>query len=85
MGLILFLLTVQVDSLSLERAIDIALAQSPVYYESKHSYEKSRILFYQTLANLLPTVNASASYSTSGYRQLNFCDWQAVARESNFT
>ncbi len=65
MGLILLLLTVQVDSLSLERAIDIALAQSPVYYESKHSYEKSRILFYQTLANLLPTVSASASYSTS--------------------
>jgi outer membrane protein TolC len=65
MPLVLLLLVAEVDSLSLERAIDIALAQSPVYYESKYSYEKSRILFYQTMANLLPTVSASATYSTS--------------------
>ena len=71
MALILLLLTAQVDSLSLERAIDIALGQSPVYYESKYSYEKSRILFYQTLANLLPTISASATYSTSEVQDIS--------------
>jgi outer membrane protein TolC len=65
MVFVLLLLASQVDSLSLEQAIDIALAQSPAYYESKYSYEKSRILYYQTLANVLPTVSAVATYTTS--------------------
>lgn len=65
MAMILLFFMAQVDSLSLDQAIDMTLLQSPVYYESKYSYEKSRIFFYQTLADLLPSVSASASYTTS--------------------
>ena len=61
--MIIFLLFAQVDSLSLDRAIDLAFSNSPVYYESKISLDKSRILFYQTLSNLLPTISANASYT----------------------
>jgi outer membrane protein TolC len=53
----------QVDSLSMEQVIDIALSQSPAYYESKTSLDKSRIQFYQTLSNLLPTLSATAEYT----------------------
>jgi len=61
--MIIFLLFAQVDSLSLDQAIDLAFSNSPVYYESKISLDKSRILFYQTLSNLLPTISANASYT----------------------
>ncbi len=63
--MLVFLFFSQVDSLSLDQTIDLALAQSPTYYESKISLEKSRILFYQTLANLLPTVATTATYTRS--------------------
>jgi len=65
--MIIFLLLTQVDSLSLEQAIDLALAKSPYYHESKLSFEKSRIQFYQTLSNLLPTVSSKLSYTKSEY------------------
>lgn len=71
MAMILLLLVSQVDSLSLDEAIDMTLIQSPVYYESKYSYEKSRIFFYQMLADLLPAVSASASYTTSEVEDLS--------------
>ncbi len=61
--MILFLLLSQVDSLSMDKAIDIAFSNSPSYYESKISLDKSRILFYQTLANLLPTVSVTGTYT----------------------
>ncbi len=64
--MILFLLSAQVDSLSLEQAIDIALSQSPAYYESKVSLDKSRIQFFQAFSNLLPTFSASAQYTKYG-------------------
>ena len=38
--MILFLLLSQVDSLSLNQAIDIAFSNSPSYYESKISLDK---------------------------------------------
>ncbi len=64
--MILLLILAQVDSLSLEQALDIALSQSPAYNESKVSLDKSRIQFYQTFSNLLPTFSASAQYTAYG-------------------
>lgn len=64
----IFLLLLQVDSLSLDQAIDVAFANSPTYYESKISFDKSRILFYQSLANLLPTVSTTGTYTRSEYQ-----------------
>lgn len=61
--MIILLLFAQVDSLSMDQAIDQLLAQSPAYYEAKVSLEKSRILFYQTLSSLLPTISTTASYT----------------------
>ncbi|MCK4250111.1 TolC family protein [candidate division WOR-3 bacterium] len=61
--MILFLFLAQVDSLSMDKAIDIAFSNSPSYYESKISLDKSRILYYQTLANLLPTVSVTGTYT----------------------
>ncbi len=63
--MIVFFLLAQVDSLSLNQTIDLALANSPSYYESRLSLSKSRILFYQTLATLLPTVTTTGSYTRS--------------------
>lgn len=67
--MILFLLFLSIDSLSLNQAIDRAFAQSPTYYESRITFDKSRIRFYQSLSNLLPTVSTSATYTTSEYRE----------------
>lgn len=64
--MILLVIMAQVDSLSLEQAMDIALSQSPAYNESKVSLNKSRIQFYQTFSNLLPTFSASAQYTEYG-------------------
>ncbi|KPJ72923.1 hypothetical protein AMJ52_04610 [candidate division TA06 bacterium DG_78] len=61
------LLFLQIDSLSLNEAIDIAFSQSPTYYESKIALDQSRILFYQSLSNLLPTVSVTADYTKSEY------------------
>lgn len=61
--MILFLMLAQVDSLSIEQAIDIALSQSPTYHESKASLDKSHIQFYQALSNVLPTLSAGIQYS----------------------
>ena len=67
--MMLFMLFSQIDSLSLAQAVDIALSQSPSYYESKTSLDKSRIQFYETLSNLLPTLSATAEYT--GYESNN--------------
>lgn len=66
--MLIFLLLFQVDSLSLNEAIDIAFMQSPAYNEAKVTFEKSRIIFYQTLATLLPTISASGTYTNSEYQ-----------------
>jgi outer membrane protein len=47
----------------MEQAIDIAMSRSPVYSESKVSLDKTRIQFYQTLSDMLPTLSATAQYS----------------------
>jgi outer membrane protein TolC len=66
--MLVFLLFFQIDSLSLNEAIDMALAQSPAYYEARTTFEKSRILYYQTLTSLLPTISASGTYTNSEYQ-----------------
>lgn len=63
--MIFLLIFAQVDSLSLDDAIDVALRQSPSYYESKIALDQSRILFYQSLSALLPTVAVSGSYTVT--------------------
>lgn len=66
--MILLLLFTQVDSLSIDQAIDRAIANSPIYGESRVSLEKSRIQFYEILAELLPTAYVTGSYTKSEYR-----------------
>lgn len=65
--LILFLFF-QIDSLSLDEAIERIFVASPAYYESKVTLEKSRIFFYQAFSNLLPTLSASGQYSKTEFQ-----------------
>ncbi|MBE0433557.1 TolC family protein [candidate division WOR-3 bacterium] len=66
--MILFLLLIQVDSLSVEQALDRAFKNSPVIGESRASMDRSRIQFYQILAELLPTAYVTARYTKSEYQ-----------------
>ena len=66
--MLIFLLFFQIDSLSLNQAIDMAFIQSPAYHEAKVTFAKSRILYYQTLVRLLPTISASGTYTNSEYQ-----------------
>jgi outer membrane protein TolC len=66
--MLLFALFLQVDSLSMNEAIDLALENSPIYYESRVSYEKSRLQFYEILTELLPTMRVAGSYTKSEYQ-----------------
>jgi outer membrane protein TolC len=66
--MILLLLFLEVDSLSMNEAIDLALGNSPIYHESRVSLEKSRIQFYEVLTELLPTARVAASYTKSKYQ-----------------
>lgn len=63
--MIFLMLFAQIDSLSLDEAIDIALQQSPSYYESKITLDQSRIQFYQSLSALLPTITVSGTYTVT--------------------
>jgi outer membrane protein TolC len=63
--MLFLLICTQIDSLSLNDAIDAALRQSPSYYESKIALDQSRILFYQSLSRLLPTVTVSGTYTVT--------------------
>jgi len=65
--MIFLLLFAEIDSLSINQAIDIAFENSPVYGESRVSLEQSRIQFYQVLAELLPTAYVTGSYTRSDY------------------
>ncbi len=66
--MIILFLFLQVDSLSLNQAIDYALAESPAYNESRASLSKVRIQFYQSLSNLLPTITTQARYTKSNFQ-----------------
>lgn len=66
--MIFLLLFAQVDSLSMDQAIDKALANSPIYGESRVSLEKSRIQFYQVLTELLPNAYVTGTYTKSDFQ-----------------
>jgi outer membrane protein TolC len=69
--MILLLFLAQIDSLSIDQAISRALENSPVYGESRVSMEKSRVQFYQVLAELLPTAYVTGTYTKSDYQGLS--------------
>ncbi len=73
--MILLALFLQVDSISMSQAIDIAFQNSPVYYESRVALDKSRIQFYQSLSNLLPTLNVTGTYTKSEFGDLTSTDY----------
>ncbi|UCD19042.1 MAG: TolC family protein [candidate division WOR-3 bacterium] len=58
---------IQIDSVSIDQAIEIALENSPIYGESRVSLDQSRIQFYQVLTELLPTVYATGTYTKTEY------------------
>jgi outer membrane protein len=66
--MIFLLIFAQIDSISMNQAIDRALANSPIYGESRVSLDKSRIQFYQVLAELLPTAYVTGTYTKSEYQ-----------------
>jgi outer membrane protein TolC len=68
--MIFLLLFAQVDSLSMDQAIDQALANSPIYGESRVSLEKSRIQFYEVLTGLLPSAYVTGTYTRSDFQGL---------------
>ncbi len=69
MWLILVLIT-QIDTLTLEQAIDIGLSKSPIYLESRETLAKSRIQFYKALSYLLPTTSTTGSWTKSEYNNI---------------
>lgn len=67
---ILIFLTFEIDSLSLNQVIDIALRQSPNYLESRETLTKSRVQFYQALSFLLPTNTTTGTWAHSEFNNL---------------
>jgi outer membrane protein TolC len=61
------LLCLQVDSLSLDQALARVMTANLAYQESKITLDKSRIAFYQSLCNLLPTVSTTGSFTKNQY------------------
>jgi outer membrane protein len=76
--MIFLLLFAQFDSLSADQAIDVALQNSPIYNESRVALEKSRIQFYQSLANLLPTINVTGTYTKSEFGSLTSSEYSGT-------
>jgi len=73
--MLILALFLQVDSLSVSQAIDIAFQNSPIYYESRATLDKSRIQFYQSLANLLPTISVTGTYTKSEFQSVTTSDY----------
>jgi outer membrane protein TolC len=69
MWLIILLLT-QIDTLSIQEALDMALKRSPSYLESRETLAKSRVQFYKALSYLLPTTSTTGSWTKSEYQNL---------------
>jgi len=80
--MIFLLLFTQIDSLSIDQAIDVALQNSPIYGESRASFDQTRIRFYQVLAELLPTVNVSGTYTNSEYQGLESSGYEGSVQVS---
>ena len=69
--MLILLICLQIDSLSLDQALIRTIHSSPVYQESKITLDKSRIAFFQSLCELLPTVSTSLNYSKTQYPGLD--------------
>lgn len=82
MGMLIICLFVQIDSLSLNQVINIALRQSPSYLESREALAKSRVQLYQTLSFLLPTNTTSANWTHS---ELNGLTTEKYTGSTNFS
>lgn len=67
---LILILMFQIDTLSLQEAIDIALRQSPGYLESRENLAKSRVQLFQALSYLLPTTTTTGSWTKSEYQSL---------------
>ncbi len=57
----------QIDTLSLDQALERGLNLSPTYLESRYTLDKSRLQFWQSLTGLLPTVTATGTYTKTEY------------------
>lgn len=68
--MLLTLFLFHADSITLREAIDIALAKSPIYHEARLTRDRSRIQFYQNLANLLPTVAVTGAVTRTAIDSL---------------
>lgn len=68
--MMLLLLCMQIDSISIDQAIDIAVKNSPRYGESKVALDQSRIMFYEALSGLLPTAYAQGTYTKTEYQTM---------------
>ncbi|MDB5006428.1 MAG: hypothetical protein JWP45_821 [Mucilaginibacter sp.] len=74
----------QQDSvLTLQQCIDIAIRNNLVVRKSETQVERDRLAWQQARANLLPTLNGSASQSLSYGRSLNPTTNTIVAQQSN--
>ncbi|MEO0161206.1 MAG: TolC family protein [candidate division WOR-3 bacterium] len=65
---IIFLM--QIDTISLQEAIDIALNRSPTYLESQATLAKTKIQFLRALSYLLPTNSTTGSWTESEYQKI---------------
>jgi outer membrane protein len=60
----------QVDSITMQDAIDRAFMNSSAYFESQLSVTKARIQFYQSLFNVLPALSATTTMATSEFNDV---------------
>ena len=69
--MLILLICLQIDSLSLNQALTRALSYNLAYQESQISLDKTKIAFFQSLCNLLPTVSTTGSYTKTQYPGLD--------------
>ncbi|MEO0105853.1 MAG: TolC family protein [candidate division WOR-3 bacterium] len=65
---LILILGLQIDTLSLREAIEIALRQSPTYLESRETLTKSRVQFFKALSYLLPTNSTTGTWTKSEFQ-----------------
>jgi len=83
--MLILLLCLQVDSLSLDQALARGLKINPTFQESQVTLDKSKILFYQNLCNLLPTVSTTGSYTKTTYPNTSTGPTERYSTNMNFS
>jgi outer membrane protein len=61
--LLILLLLFQIDSLTLDQVIDRVFENSPDYFQSRLSVDRSKVLYAEALCNYLPSLSVSGSYT----------------------